>query len=85
MHVKKILSALTSGHLAGAALDVFHTEPLPSTSPLWRCGDKLLLTAHNADYTESYFREGWRVWGANLERFMAGEPLATPVDKVAMY
>ena len=76
--------ALTTGQIAGAALDVFEVEPLPAESPLWDV-DNLLLTAHNADYTESYFREGWKVWAANLARFTAGEPLATPVDKVAMY
>mmetsp|Transcript_18455 Transcript_18455/g.58981 ORF Transcript_18455/g.58981 Transcript_18455/m.58981 type:complete len:100 (+) Transcript_18455:996-1295(+) len=67
--------------LGGAALDVFETEPLPADSPLWEQPDsKLLLTAHNADYTADYFRLGWRVWRDNLERVGRGEPLATPVD-----
>ena len=44
----------SGGHAAGAALDVFKTEPLPEASPLWDCGERLLLTAHNADYTEDY-------------------------------
>ena len=40
-----LLAALESGKLAGAALDVFTTEPLPADSPLRRC-DKLVLTPH---------------------------------------
>ncbi len=30
-----LLTLLDSGHIHGAALDVFHTEPLPKNSPFW--------------------------------------------------
>ena len=50
-----------------------------------QCVYRLLLTAHNADFTESYFRDGWAVWQANLARYRAGEPLETPVDVAAGY
>ena len=76
--------ALTTGQIAGAALDVFEVEPLPAESPLWDC-DNLLLTAHNADFTHDYFDHGWRVWRANMEALQRGEPLATPVDLSAGY
>ena len=66
--------------MAAAALDVFKTEPLPQSSPLWAC-DNLLVTAHNADFTEDYVQQGWRVWRDNLRNVQAGQPLATPVDK----
>ncbi|KPA82213.1 hypothetical protein ABB37_03332 [Leptomonas pyrrhocoris] len=48
-----IVGALNNGVIRGAALDVFETEPLPKESPLWTVpDDKLLLTAHSADWTE---------------------------------
>ena len=45
-----IVEALQSGHLAGAALDVFEEEPLPASSPL-RGLDSVILGAHNASNT----------------------------------
>jgi len=81
---KALYSALCSGPMVGAALDVFETEPLPSTSPLWDC-DNLLLTAHNADFTEDYFKLGWDVWAKNLDCYLNGRSMATPVNKMAGY
>ena len=44
------------------------------------------MTAHNADFTESYFRLGWEVWQSNLDAFLNREPqLRTPVDPKAGY
>ena len=31
-----LLNAIRTGHLAGAALDVFVEEPLPDTHPFWK-------------------------------------------------
>jgi phosphoglycerate dehydrogenase-like enzyme len=72
--------ALREGRIGGAALDVFQIEPLPKESSLWGCPN-LLITAHNADMTDDFFDLGWKVWRRNLNCFLAGEPLATPVDK----
>src|SRR5947209_2685868 len=40
-----LVNAISSGHVAGAALDVFETEPLPADSPLRKIA-KLVLTPH---------------------------------------
>jgi glyoxylate/hydroxypyruvate reductase A len=42
-----IIDALDSGQLAGAALDVFHVEPLPKDNPLWS-HPKIVFTPHDA-------------------------------------
>jgi phosphoglycerate dehydrogenase-like enzyme len=41
-----LVEALVSGRIAGAALDVFETEPLPLDSPLRGLGDRVLLSPH---------------------------------------
>jgi len=44
------VDALNSGHLGGAAIDVYDTEPLPPDHPLLAC-EQVVLTPHNADQT----------------------------------
>ena len=45
-----LVDALRSGHLGGAALDVYDQEPLPADHPILSCG-QVVLTPHNADQT----------------------------------
>ncbi len=80
-----LADALEAGTLAGAALDVFKQEPLPASSRLWGCGERLLMTAHNADFTSDYFELGWDIWKANLAAFQSGEEFVTLVDKERGY
>lgn len=73
-----LAAAVDRGHLAGAALDVFETEPLPATSPLWR-HPKILCTPHiaavpRADVAAAQFLD-------NLRRARSGQPLVNVVDR----
>jgi D-3-phosphoglycerate dehydrogenase len=51
-------SALQSGRIGHAALDVFEDEPLPSTDPLLACSN-VTLTAHAAYMTEEAYQSLW--------------------------
>ena len=77
---------LRSGHLAGAALDVFEEEPLPRDSGLWDC-PRLLVTPHVAgNMTLAYTVD--RIIDQFLEDFenyCAGRPLAHLVDRKTGY
>jgi phosphoglycerate dehydrogenase-like enzyme len=75
-----LLQALRERRIAGAALDVFHEEPLPSDSPFWSL-DNLLITPHTAAVTERLWERHYRLIAENLKRFIAGEPLLNEVDK----
>jgi len=45
-----LLSIIDSGHVRGAALDVFHNEPLPLESPFW-AHPSIVITPHVASLT----------------------------------
>jgi phosphoglycerate dehydrogenase-like enzyme len=73
-----LISALESGHLAAAALDVFETEPLPAGHPLTRLKN-VVLTPHIAAGTRDALTTKMRALFANVQRFYRGEPLANRV------
>jgi len=81
-----LAAALSEGRIAGAALDVFETEPLPLDSKLWGC-DNLLLSPHNADLTPTYLQDAMAVFMDRLEEFSAPDfsEFREVVDKVKGY
>jgi phosphoglycerate dehydrogenase-like enzyme len=73
-----LIGALEGGHLGGAYLDVFETEPLPPESPLWRL-DNVIITPHAAENLADW---PWRFaafFADNLDRWRAGQPLQNVV------
>jgi phosphoglycerate dehydrogenase-like enzyme len=79
-----LIEALRTERLAGAALDVFATEPLEAESPLWELPNVLLsphttgLSWHENERIVSLFVE-------NLGRYLRGERLRNQVDPQLLY
>lgn len=73
-----LLAALRSGQLGAAALDVFVTEPLPADHPLWD-EPNVIVTPHSAGTTVLSRRRAVDMFGENLRRYVAGEPLRNEV------
>lgn len=66
---------LLQGHISGAILDVFDSEPLPPGSPLWSVPN-LIVTPHvSADDGDSYVPLTLDIFFANMRRYLDGEPL----------
>jgi phosphoglycerate dehydrogenase-like enzyme len=79
-----LIAALRDGRLAGAALDVFATEPLAPDSPLWELPN-VLLSPHTAGLSR---RENERIvdlFCENLRRYLAFDELLGRVDPDLRY
>lgn len=79
-----LVDALRRGAIAGAALDVFEQEPLPSSSPLWSLPN-VILTPHAAGVTPRYFERALDLFTENLARYGEGKPLRNLVDHALGY
>jgi phosphoglycerate dehydrogenase-like enzyme len=79
-----LADALASGTIGGAALDVFHEEPLPADSPLWRVPN-LLITPHTSWIRTDHWDAMTGLFAENLQRFDRGQLLMNVVDKQAGY
>jgi D-2-hydroxyacid dehydrogenase (NADP+) len=75
-----LIAALRDGSIAGAALDVFRTEPLPAASPLWDLPN-VFLTPHVAGMSEHYVEQALRIIGPNLKAYLSGD-IAAMVNRL---
>lgn len=76
---ESLIAALRSGHVAGAALDVFATEPLPADSPLWDM-DNVIITPHSSAASPQSGLRSEEIFLDNLARFVASEPMRNEVN-----
>ncbi len=81
-----LISALESGHVRAASLDVFESEPLPPGHPLWGM-ENVHITPHCGIVLtwDDYIAGAIKVFLDNLERFMRGEALVNVTDPVRGY
>lgn len=73
-----LAEVLRSGRLAGAALDVFETEPLPQDSPFWGM-ENVIVTPHSAGLYQGWERAAAIMFVENLHRWRVGQPLRNVV------
>ena len=77
-------TALRGGEIAGAGMDVFQTEPLPSDHPLWTAPG-VLITPHVAGIGPYLGERRLELLIDNCVRFDEGRPLRNVVDKARWF
>ncbi len=76
--------ALAEKRIAGAALDVFDQEPLPSTSPLYAL-DNVILSPHVSGFIPTYDELCTELFAENLRRFLKHDALLNLVNRKKGY
>lgn len=79
-----VIDALRSGHLRGAALDVYATEPLPAESPLWEL-DNVILSPHTAAQSVHENERIVELFADNLRRYLQGDELRSRIRTDLFY
>lgn len=69
-----LISALNSGPVSFAGLDVFDDEPLESSSPLWEMSN-VIITPHISGVAEKFRTRLFRIFEANLNAYLSGNNL----------
>jgi phosphoglycerate dehydrogenase-like enzyme len=80
----ELINALESGHLAGAALDVFAVEPLPAESPLWSM-PSVLVSPHSVSTTDRENLRLTELFCDNMQRYLNDEPLRNVLNTELLF
>jgi len=67
-----LIAALEAGKIAGAGLDVFSQEPLPSDNPLWKTKN-VTIFSHLGGYSQGYEDRAMPTIAGNMGKFLAGD------------
>lgn len=67
-----LVRTLSEKRIAGAALDTFWKEPLPSDHPFWGI-DNVIITPHVGGMSDIYVHQVLSIFEENLRRFLKGE------------
>ncbi|MBN1366714.1 MAG: D-2-hydroxyacid dehydrogenase [Dehalococcoidales bacterium] len=79
-----LIRALEEQRIAGAALDVFDTEPLPTDNKLWEMPN-VIISPHIAGAMPDYEQRATDVFCQNLARYIDGKRLINVVNKKRGY
>jgi phosphoglycerate dehydrogenase-like enzyme len=79
-----LIEGLKSGHLGGAALDVFEVEPLPAESSLWAM-ENVIVSPHSASTSLRENEKLVELFCENLKRYVRGGELINVFDRERMY
>lgn len=80
----ELIEALTEGRVAGAVLDVFEREPLPSDHPFWSM-ENVIVLPHTTWRSPQVQERQISLFVENLGKFVRSEPLLNVVDVDAGY
>jgi phosphoglycerate dehydrogenase-like enzyme len=79
-----LIDALTEKRIAGACLDVFRVEPLPTESPLWSL-DNVIVSPHSASTVATENAAITDLFIDNIGRWLEGEPLRNAYQRELGY
>jgi len=79
-----LIQALEEDWIAGAGLDVFAEEPLPTNSRLWELPN-VIFSPHVSGDTEDEYEMATGLFIENLKNYLDGKSLMNQVDRNKMY